>query len=72
MVATAQSSAETLASISYYKPDEVAAILRVSRARVCQMCVSGTLPALRVGRLWRISATALDRFIAERANGGAA
>lgn len=44
------------------KPKEVAAELRTSLSQVSQLCRDGKLKATRVGKLWRIHRTDLERF----------
>ncbi|GAB4199463.1 MAG: hypothetical protein OHK0022_19690 [Roseiflexaceae bacterium] len=51
---------------------EVAAYLKISPTTVWRHCVSGTLPAFRVGRQWRIEREDLERWIADLKDGGAA
>ncbi len=34
--------------------DDIARYLRVSRTTVCRWCSTGTLPAFRLGRSWRV------------------
>lgn len=43
---------------------EVAAYLKISPTTVWRHCVSGHLPAFRVGRQWRIERRDLERWIA--------
>ncbi|MBI2882863.1 MAG: helix-turn-helix domain-containing protein [Candidatus Methylomirabilis oxyfera] len=44
----------------YYRPDEVAAILRVSLATVYRRIEDGTLPAVQIGAVYRIPVSAVD------------
>lgn len=44
----------------YYRPDEVAAILRISLASVYRRIQDGTLPAVQVGALYRIPREAVE------------
>jgi excisionase family DNA binding protein len=50
----------TTASGRFLTPDEVAVLLAVDRKTVYRLIESGTLPCLRVGRLFRVSPSALD------------
>ncbi|HEU4329261.1 MAG TPA: helix-turn-helix domain-containing protein [Roseiflexaceae bacterium] len=50
---------------------EVAAYLKISPTTVWRHCVSGTLPAFRVGRQWRIERRDLERWIANLKDEGA-
>jgi excisionase family DNA binding protein len=45
---------------------EVAAQLRVSNMTVYRLVQSGQLPAVRVGRSYRIRAEDVDRFLAKQ------
>lgn len=47
---------------------EVARQLRVSNMTVYRLVQAGELPAVRVGRSYRINADDLDRYLAERYN----
>ena len=42
-----------------------ASLLKTSRQQVRKMIQSGDLPAVKVGREWRIRADALDDFLTE-------
>ena len=44
---------------------DVASLLKTSRQQVRKMIQSGDLPAVKVGREWRIRADALDDFLTE-------
>ena len=44
---------------------EVASLLKTSRQQVRKMIQSGDLPAVKVGRVWRIRADVLDDFLTE-------
>jgi excisionase family DNA binding protein len=44
----------------YYRPDEVAAILRVSLKTVYRRIEDGSLPAVQIGAVYRIPASAID------------
>jgi excisionase family DNA binding protein len=43
-------------------PDEVAKILKVSKATVIRRFRDGTIPAKLIGKKWRCRAEALDEF----------
>ena len=45
---------------------EVAAVLRVSNMTVYRLINAGELPAVRIGRSFRLRAEDLDRYLAER------
>ncbi len=47
---------------------ELAEVLRVSRPVVYEAVRSGKLPAARIGRQWRITESALNKFL--RGGGG--
>jgi len=47
---------------------EVAEELRVSNMTVYRLVQSGQIPAVRVGRSYRIRASDLDRYLAEQYN----
>ena len=42
---------------------EVANLLRVSKATVSKLLQSGEIPAIRVGRQWRVQATDLAQYL---------
>jgi excisionase family DNA binding protein len=45
---------------------EVAAALRVSNMTVYRLINAGELPAVRIGRSFRLPAADVDRYVAER------
>jgi excisionase family DNA binding protein len=45
---------------------EVAAVLRVSSMTVYRLINAGQLPAVRIGRSFRVHEAELDRYLAER------
>ena len=45
--------------------EEVANILRTSMPQVRKMAAEGTLPAVKIGREWRIPAKFLEAFLEE-------
>jgi len=47
---------------------EVATYLRVSETPVWRWCVSGRLPAFRIGRSWRIRRAELQEYISRITN----
>ena len=49
--------------IEVYSVKETAAILRTSRQQVRKMIQSEELPAVKVGREWRITSDALQEFL---------
>ncbi len=56
---------------------EVAHLLKMTEATVRRWIRDGALPAIQIGREWRIAAADLDEFLAHRttrpgANGGSA
>jgi len=44
-------------------PDEAAAYLKVPVVTVWRWCRQGTLPAVKIGKYWRVDKAALARFI---------
>ena len=54
----------------FLTPQEVADALRVSSAVVLRLVRRGDLPALRVGRVWRVDADDLRRWIRHRRRSG--
>ena len=57
---------------TYLSPDEVAAMLRVDRKSVYSAIRAGRLPALRVGRVLRVSVDDLQTLAVEPSCGGPA
>jgi len=49
------------------KPGEAADLLGVSRSTIYQLMGSGEVPSMRVGKLLRVPAAALQRWVNERA-----
>ena len=47
--------------------DEVAALLKLGRTKVYQLVAAGDLPAVRIGKVLRISAEALQAWINRQA-----
>ena len=45
-------------------PSEAAAYLKVSVETVWRWCRRGTLPAVKIGKYWRVDKKELERFIA--------
>jgi excisionase family DNA binding protein len=54
----------------FLTPQEVAAALRISPAVVLRLLRRGELPALRVGRIWRIDEDDFRRWIRRHSSGG--
>lgn len=52
-------------NLEVYSVKEVAAILKTSRQQVRKMIQAEELPAVKVGREWRVSAEALQDFMAD-------
>ena len=52
--------------IRFMTVGEVAAALRVSSMTVYRLINAGDLPAVRIGRSFRVAAADLDRYLAER------
>ena len=50
-------------SRKFLTPEEVASLLRVSPDAVRRLLRRGALPAVRVGRAWRVEETELQRWI---------
>ncbi len=55
------------APVRFYTVTEVAALLACSRVTVWRSIHNGTLPAVQIGRSWRIPATAIEP---QRQDGG--
>ena len=53
--------------VRYLTVAEVAEVMRLSRMTVYRFVQRGDLPAVRVGRSYRVPADALERFLAEHA-----
>ena len=49
------------------KVDEVAALLKLGRTKVYQLVAAGELPAVRIGKVLRISAEALQEWLSTQA-----
>ena len=47
----------------FVTPQEIAALLRVSPAAIRRLLQRGTLPAVRVGRAWRVEEAELQRWL---------
>ena len=53
------------------KPGEAAELLGVSRSTIYQLLGSGEVPSVRVGKLLRVPAAALEQWVRERSIGTA-
>ena len=49
------------------KVDDVAALLKLGRTKVYQLVAEGELPAVRIGKVLRISAEALQKWLSTQA-----
>ncbi len=49
--------------LTFLTPQEVAALLRVTRETIYDLLHRGDLAAVRVGRLWRIRPEAIARYL---------
>lgn len=56
----------TDSGLEVYSVKEVAAILKTSRQQVRKMIQFEKLPAVKVGREWRVSAESLHDFLADQ------
>lgn len=60
----------------FLTPEEVAAVLRVSPEAIRRLLKRGEIPAIRIGRAWRVEENELQRWLArrrsraDRSNGG--
>jgi excisionase family DNA binding protein len=54
-----------LHSKALLRPEEVAAILRISQRPVYQLCEDGTLQQVKVGKLIRISSSSILQLLPE-------
>lgn len=52
-----------MAELDYLTPDQVAEKLQMNADVVRRMLAAGKLPGKRVGRIWRVPATALREFM---------
>jgi putative molybdopterin biosynthesis protein len=52
--------------IELLKPDEMADVLKISRAKAYTMLRRGELPTVRIGSLVRVRRSDLERYIHER------
>lgn len=50
----------------FHTPQEVAELLRVSSAAVLRLLRRGDLPAVRIGRAWRVEDAELQRWLRHR------
>lgn len=57
------SSERSLGDVSFLTVAEVASIMRVSKMTVYRMIHSGELPAVRVGRSFRVPEDAVHRYL---------
>ena len=65
-MANERQSAESLSKARFLTVQEVADLLRVSSMTVYRLIKSGELPAVRVGRSFRVSDHDVDTYLAAR------
>lgn len=65
-MADERQSAEGLSKARFLTVQEVAELLRVSSMTVYRLIKSGDLPAVRVGRSFRVSDHDVDTYLASR------
>ena len=49
-----------------HRPEEVAALLQLSRSKTYELIAEGQIPSIRIGRTIRVSASALEHWIREQ------
>jgi excisionase family DNA binding protein len=64
MPATSAGGDRPLAELRFLTVAEVAAVMRVSKMTVYRLVHSGTLPAVRVGRSFRVPEQAVNDYLA--------
>ena len=62
-MASKQSGEQPLAEVKFLTVAEVAAAMRVSKMTVYRLVHSGELPAVRVGRSFRVSEEAVHNYL---------
>jgi excisionase family DNA binding protein len=65
------SEGQPLAGMSFMTVAEVAAVMRVSKMTVYRLVHSGELPAVRVGRSFRVPEKAVNDYLSESYHGTA-
>jgi excisionase family DNA binding protein len=58
--------AQELSKSRFLTVQEVAALMRVSSMTVYRLIKAGDLPAVRVGRSFRVADTDVDRYLSDR------
>jgi excisionase family DNA binding protein len=64
-----KTSPDTLASQTSERlltPDDLAALLCVSRLFVIKKAAQGKIPAIKIGKVWRFRRSTIDRWLAEQ------
>lgn len=46
--------------------DEVASLLRLNRVTIYRMAKSGSIPAVKVGKVWRFPEPAIESWLSEK------
>ncbi len=59
----AESSSGDISGVKFLTVAEVAAVMRVSKMTVYRLVHSGELPAVRVGRSFRVPEDAVDEYL---------
>ncbi|MDQ3274472.1 MAG: helix-turn-helix domain-containing protein [Actinomycetota bacterium] len=62
-MASGQSGEQPLSEVNFLTVAEVATAMRVSKMTVYRLVHSGELPAVRVGRSFRVPGSAVDEYL---------
>ncbi|MGH3384366.1 MAG: helix-turn-helix domain-containing protein [Nocardioidaceae bacterium] len=62
-MASTEDGEQSLAEVKFLTVAEVAAAMRVSKMTVYRLVHSGEMPAVRVGRSFRVPETAVDEYL---------
>jgi len=63
VMASGQSGEQPLSEVNFLTVAEVATAMRVSKMTVYRLVHSGELPAVRVGRSFRVPGSAVDEYL---------
>ncbi len=56
----------TTMSDSFYSLEDVARILQISVATVRKLVANGDIPAIRIGKQWRVTREAFEAYVAKQ------